>query len=171
MRYLLLILLLAVLQGCVPAVPASEFAPTQEVLTYPANKRLLGKVTLGQVLVQDKAMGAVTPENVTAALTEALKGAGYMAAAADGAGYALKVVVVKLDWPMISLDLNVKATLRYELTKSVDGSAVYADNITIGHQVAFFQELDGNERLRKAIAKAVSGNITHFLRTLSVAKL
>ncbi|MBX7145573.1 MAG: hypothetical protein K1X79_14070 [Oligoflexia bacterium] len=171
MKRIFLLLLPLILQACVPAVPASEYAPTSEVLSYPANKKLLSKLQGVDVVVQDAVHGAVAAEEVAKALNDALTHAQYLNPAATGSAYRLKATVIKIDYPALSFDLNVKATIRYELTRSGSANMAFAENVTIGHEIGFFEESDGTERLRKAIAKAISGNITHFLRLLSISKL
>lgn len=170
-RIIFIILLPLVLQACVPAVPASEYSPTTEVLNYPSNKKLRAKIQNVEVVVRDEAYGAVTVEEVAKALNDALSRANYLNAAAGAKSYKLKATVSKIDYPALAFNMNVKATIQYELSNNKDGVVVFSENVTIGHEVGFFEASDGTERLRLGIAKAISGNITHFLRLLSVTQL
>ena len=167
---LLPVILLLTLQACVPAIPSTEFAPLNESGAYPANKSLKSKISLSGVVVRDESMGAVTVENVSAGLKVALRDAGYLNETSIGK-YALTATVLKIDRPFMALDLNVKATIQYEIRRTKDSKVVVSEIVTIGHEIGFFEETDGTERLRMAIAKAISGNFTHFLRFLSITPL
>ncbi|MCB0338676.1 MAG: hypothetical protein KDD53_03680 [Bdellovibrionales bacterium] len=166
-----MLMFVAMLFGCVPAVASKDFAPTQEVLQYPANKKFVGKLARGEVTVKDDVMGAINASNVSDALNLALNDAHYLSPASVAPIYRLDVSVLEIDRPFIALDLNVKATMHYTITRISDGQVVFNEQVTIGHEVPFFSEADANERLRKAIAKAISGNITHFLRLLSISNV
>lgn len=171
MKYFSLLLTVLLLQSCIAAVPAKNFAPTAEVLGYPANKTLAGKLILSKVIVTDEVYGALKAEEVSTAIKSALGAAGYMSSAEKPPVYSLTATVVEIDYPAISFSTNVKATIRYEIQRIKDAKPILSEQVTIGHEVGYFETDDADQRLRMGIAKSVGGNITHFLRYLSVNKI
>jgi hypothetical protein len=171
MKYFSLILAALILQSCIAAVPAKDFAPTAEVLGYPPNKTFAGKLNFAQAIVTDEIYGALKAEHVSSALKDALASAGYLSALDKPALYTLTATVVEIDYPAISFSMNVKAIILYEIRRIKDAKLILSERVTIGHEVSFFEGDDGNQRLRIGMAKSIAGNITHFLRLLSVNKI
>jgi hypothetical protein len=157
------------LTGCLQAIPPQDFAPTYEVLAYPVHKKFKGKIDLSPVQIQDKIYGALTPEHLTRALTEATTKAGYLAQPPGSGKYQLTTRILNVDRPLFAFQMNVKVTIQYQITDKSNGALLFNETATVGHQVGFFEAENGDELLRLALGKAISGNFTHFLRALSVS--
>lgn len=172
-RHFFLIVLLPIflLSGCLPAIPAENFKAAIEVLQYPANKKLSGGIAVVPVAVADKVMGALVSENLTAALSQTIAMAGYAPTGRGPELYKLAATITKVEQPFQFFGVNVKVTIHYELSRIKDNVLVLSEDVTIAEEVGAFEGSDGTERLLIALPRAIRGNFTHFLRLLSIRKI
>jgi hypothetical protein len=168
MRLIVSVILGLFVQGCVAAVPASQYRLINEGAKYPPNRVFVNNISAVNVQVIEDARGAVKPEEVSLALKDALFKAGYLSSSAGKDSCALTATISKLDYPAVYFNLNLKATIKYEIRRLSDGKFLTSELVTIGHEVPFLDQSDSDERLRTAVAFAIGGNITHFLRKLSI---
>jgi len=168
---ILILSVLFVLQGCLPPIANEKMLPQEGFyLTAPSNPALVKKITINSVFVKDNAMGSVTPDNFRSALSAAMSKAGYLADGLAGK-YLLDATLIKIERPFMGFTLNAKVTINYRILRAVDFVPIVDESVTIAHEIGFHQEPDADQRLSRAIAEAIGGNITHFLRILSAKKL
>lgn len=168
-KYKLLPLLL-LLNACIAAIPAKDLTATDVSAIYPIQKAFQNALCTEKVNVEivDDVMGAMTNENFKDALTMSFTTSGYSFTSTNDCKYILNAKITKIERPFAAFNMNVKASIHYEIIRIKDNKTLVNEDVTIGHEIGYFEQTDGTERLRMAIAKAVSGNITHFLRYLSI---
>lgn len=144
------------------------------VETLPANPAIDHNVTLGEVTVADSAMGdqvvvgAVTPQALREALLNALMTAGLHQRDATHAKYILSAHLNRLEQDIVGWEMSAIASIDYRLTEQKSGREIYAETISIPHTMDVGDAFDGALRAKLATLKAISENLTHLTRQLSL---
>lgn len=105
------------------------------------------------------------------ALEISLENSGMFSRVLAGSKYRLTADMVKLDQPMIGIDMTVSSTVRYSLIDMVSNKEVYGRVIQIGYTAKFSDSFLGTERLRLANEGAVKVNIQALIDDLNGLKL
>ncbi len=88
----------------------------------------------------------------------------------DAGQYALSVAIVKLQQPMIGLDMTVKMEAAWQLRKQ-DGKVVWEQVINSEHTATVSDAFAGVARLRMANEGAAKANIKQALEKISALSL
>lgn len=96
------------------------------------------------------------------AIETSLQNAGLLALPQGGTHF-LTVHLVKVDQPMIGLDMTVTATVNYVVTERATGKNIYSKDIAIPYTATFSDAFAGYERLRLANEGAARKNIEKFI--------
>jgi hypothetical protein len=104
-----------------------------------------------------------------AALEESLRTAGLLAER-DGARYELKAILVKLDQPLLGLNMTVKSEIRYVLTDRA-GAVVLDEVIAASHTATMGEAFAGVKRLRLANEGSARKNIAELIQRLNTLEV
>lgn len=96
------------------------------------------------------------------AIETSLKNAGIFAPRQAGTHF-LTVHLVKVDQPIIGLNMTVTATVNYVVTERSTGKNVYNQNISVPYTATVSDAFAGYERLRLANEGAARKNIEKFI--------
>jgi len=99
------------------------------------------------------------------ALEESLKAVGLLAAR-QGGEYLLTADLMKLDQPMLGLDMTVTSAVRYIVTERATGKSVFDETLTTPYTARFSDALLAPERLKLANEGAIRTNIGKLLERL-----
>jgi hypothetical protein len=105
------------------------------------------------------------------ALEISLENSGMFSRVLAGSKYRLTADMVRLDQPMIGIDMTVSSTVRYSLIDMSSNKEVYGRVIQIGYTAKFSDSFLGAERLRLANEGAVKVNIQALIDDLNGLKL
>lgn len=160
------------LVGCAPPIPSGEMVPMTGIYEQiPVNENLQNNVSLGSVVVSEKATGPahanVKPEMFKDAIQQALLTSNMSVRAGSPVKYVLDATLLELDYPFIGFDLTTTSKARYVLKRGDTGEALMDETITQTYTAEFGEAFNGDQRMRISIAKAVRENITHMIRVLA----
>ena len=86
---------------------------------------------------------------------------------ADGKGkYDLTATLIKLDQPILGIDMTVTAEVEYALTDSASGKQLWSERVNLPYTASFSDAFLGMERLRLANEGAIRVNIEALLKAL-----
>lgn len=125
------------------------------------NAMAVRSVTGGQVMNALTIMG-VANEPFQAALESSLAANGYLARSGTPK-YYIDAKIVNLDQPLIGLDLDVTASVSYEVS-GADAAATYPVRTTA--RATFSDSPIAADRMRVANERAMQANIRQFLQGL-----
>ena len=104
------------------------------------------------------------------ALEESLKSVGLLADRQAGQ-YLLTADLLKLDQPMIGLDMTVTSTVRYIVTERASNRTIYDETRTTPYTAKFSDSLYGPARLKLANKGAIRMSISALLEKLMSLKI
>ncbi len=171
-------LLAAALSACTPEMLPHDMAPDAEIVKQiDHNPALTRKILLHEVSVNEYAEhnGVVTikPATFRSALNSALRDAHFNAheetiTTEANAVYNLDARLTEFDSPGLGwgFSFDIPSAVDYTLTRRADGAIIYHETIRqIGH-TGFADAPDAHQRVRLAMERSLSENITHLLRVL-----
>jgi hypothetical protein len=160
----------AYLAGCASGAKMEGMVPSKSQQQY--ESALKANVEVASVSGGEKTNPAWTSEiggdEFKGALEEGLKAQGLLATSGK---YKLKVEMVKVDQPMIGLDLTVTTHVKYTLTDSASGAKVFEETIVAPHTATFGDSAMAVKRLRLANEGSGKKNIDLFLDKLAALKI
>lgn len=170
LRLVILCLFATTLFGCASSAQMQN-------MVYHADKTVNGKFdpALHQTVAVKKVAGGESTNPLwtseignpefRGALSQSLKEAGLLAEAGT-AKYALSAELVKVDKPLIGLDMTVTTQVRYTLVAKDTGKPVFSEVITAPYTATFSDSALAVKRLRLANEGSARKNIGDFLNAL-----
>ena len=157
------------IQGC--ATPASSVNMVAKIGDSPAPREaslkdgIIVRNVSGGSDTNPMWMSKVSNDDFKKALEDSLKSA-WLHGGGVPARYQLDATLLKLDQPMIGLDLTVTCTAQYDLLEAGSGKRVYTRTVTTPFTARVSDAFIAVERLRIANEGAVRENIQQFLREI-----
>ena len=142
------------------------------VETLPANPKYDNRITLGEVTIADSAKGSfaagvITPPALREAILNGITNSGFYNRGKDSARYLLTARLERIEQDILGWEMSAIASIHNRLTQQSNGKEVYAETVSIPATLSMGDVFDGHMRARLVTGKAISENITHFIRTLS----
>ena len=170
-RFVLAAFAIAMLSAC--AAPAEPGRMVPETVTlpqagYPSNLR--GHIAIGAIgggeMTDAMGLSKVASDDLREALRITLSRNGMLSEAKGAERYTLDAFLIELKQPAQGYTLNVRAFVRYQLTRVSDRRLLLEEIIDGSYRATFEDSVIGIERLRIANEGAVRQSIAALLATL-----
>lgn len=159
------------MQGC--ATTASIQGMTTQKAVTAHNGALVNKVAVAPASGGKKTnplwTSQVSSENFEAALKDSLRAAHLLAG--DQGQYSLQADLLSLQQPMFGLDMTVTATVKYVVTDTQSGQAVFEETLTTPYTATVGDAFVGTKRLQLANEGAIRSSIEALIAKLDKLNL
>ncbi len=176
MKLIAATLLVALLAGC--ATPARMEQMTAQVAPSAmasADARLKGAIAVADVTggkdTNPMWTSQVSSETFRQSLEASLTQAGLFSKVLSAGKYTLTADLLKLDQPLVGLNMTVGSTVRYSLIDVATKKEVYGKTLTVSYTAKMSDAFVGTERLRLANEGAIRENIKALMNDLVTLKL
>lgn len=167
-RALLLAGLLPLAACSSPADPGAMTAPVSEATLLPPGSALRRALQVGQVSGGREThplwKSDVSAPDFAEALRRSLNAHAMLGGAAGG--YRVDADLLRVDQPLIALDAEVTAEVRYRLVRLSDNAVLFDQAIARPYTANFSSSLIGVTRLKLANEGAIRENISAFIAAL-----
>lgn len=176
MKLIAATLLVALLAGC--ATPARMDQMTAQVppaAVAAVDARLKGAIAVADVTGGKETnpmwTSQVSSETFRQSLEASLAQAGLFNKVLSAGKYTLTADLLKLDQPLVGLNMTVSSTVRYALVDAATKKEVYGKTVTVSYTAKMSDAFVGTERLRLANEGAIRENIKALMGDLVALKL
>lgn len=168
-QFLVIIPLLAVLQGCATAAKIDEMVPTTSVVAD-SNSKFYKNIFVSSASGGDETnplwTSEISADDFRKALEIALQNAEILSELRSSSTYEIQVFLDEVEQPIAGLDMTVTTQVTYQVIDFNTRERIFDKQITAAYTAEFGDAFMGVERLRLANEGAAEKNIRQFLSEL-----
>ncbi len=169
-KRIIAVLALSTLAACASGANSSNMtASIQPNLVLPAGSSLREAISIQKVSGGTKTNPLGTSQVSNTSFQTALKASLHQNRlyAIGPPKFNLNAMLLKVNQPLMGLDMTVTSAVQYKITRVSDGKLVFDETIRSSKTAGFSDAAVGTERLRLATEGAIKNNITAFISTLA----